>query len=741
MNIFSGNDKAEQAITGFGDKARFVIDTMTRIPKRIEAIDIYPERLKKGTISITRENIDTTFKEFFQEQKKVFAIEPDDLKLHSARKINNRWYVKYHQYYKGLPVLNASVGLDSTENGKVGTFAGNYYPDINVPIEPQVNLEKAAALAIGTYPEPVRSKLQSRNDQLIIYPQKGADQVLYRLAWKFLIVPEQPDPELEKYFIIDAIDGTIIESYNARFPGAQVSGSVKGEVYPVNPTDAISTVPLNHAYVVIQDAGQTTTDSSGNFQKTVSWIWSLLHPLANATSSLEGPYARVQDSAGANYTLTRNCSTSSSCNITWTAADRDHINVFYHMNRYHDWLQSELGYSWTNHWTGTSCFNARVNYTFDNAYAGNPMEFGSNNFARSSDVIYHECTHNVLVDIYGDWIGFPSTYSEAYAMDEGFADYFACSFTNESRHGEGYSAHPRNLDNTNLYPGKSSYASEGHSGGTIIAGAAWDFRQRLVSLYGSTGARIADQLVFEAHQILSTYPRNYYFSDPSESNLLTALYRAADVDNNLLNGFPYFNDIQHAFHRHALLQVILHNHNSFDFSTNTLGTLTGGDLYYSGGKFWANNVNQKGVKDLGNIGDVDLATVDIPTDGYTRFGVEAVSGHTYSSIAQEGEVGSYIMFRVKQLSADKSTVTLEYFYRFSPWWYIANDSSKEIHRLDCHWITLMAASNKVYCEDLQEVANLIEHNGYNGCHYCLPRYDTDTLSLQQVVNNLNEDLQ
>ncbi|MEN6395684.1 MAG: hypothetical protein ABFC78_04290 [Methanoregula sp.] len=274
----------------------------------------------------------------------------------------------------------------------------------------------------------------------------------------------------------------------------------------------------------------------------------------------------------------------------------------------------------------------------------------------------------------------------------------------------------------------------------IIAGAAWDFRQRLVSNHGIPGARIADELILEAHQILSAYPRKYYFSDPHQSNLLTALYKAADIDNNLLNGFPYFNDIQQAFHAHALLQAILEDEDSFDFSTNIPGNVTGGDLYYYQGKFWANNLHQKGVVDLGNIGNADLAAVTIPDSGYTRYGVGAVAGHTYVSIAQEGETAGYIVFRVTALSADKSTVTLRYLYRFNPHWHVANLSSKEIHKLDCHWVSLMAADNKLFCKDLGEAAKLIKESGYNGCHYCLPRYDTDTLTIQQVLHNLDEDL-
>jgi hypothetical protein len=171
-----------------------------------------------------------------------------------------------------------------------------------------------------------------------------------------------------------------------------------------------------------------------------------------------------------------------------------------------------------------------------------------------------------------------------------------------------------------------------------------------------------------------------------------------------------------------------------------VGNFTGGDLYYYDGKFWANNFNQKGVADLGNIGDVDLATVDIPDTGYTRFGVTAETGHTYMSIAQEGETGGNIAFRVTGISTDKSTVTIKYLYRFSPYAYVANTRSREIHHLDCHWVSLMDSENKMHCSDLGEAASLIKDQGYNGCYYCLPRYDSDTLTVEQVWMNLDEDL-
>ena len=108
--------------------------------------------------------------------------------------------------------------------------------------------------------------------------------------------------------------------------------------------------------------------------------------------------------------------------------------------------------------------------------------------------------------------------------------------------------------------GKSAYNSEGHTGGTIIAGAAWDLRQRLMTRLGNVnGALYADRLMFEALQQMATMPRDYYFSDPQESNFLSSLYIAADDNNNLMDGVPYFFDMQRAFANHNLLHVVLNS--------------------------------------------------------------------------------------------------------------------------------------------------------------------------------------
>jgi hypothetical protein len=100
---------------------------------------------------------------------------------------------------------------------------------------------------------------------------------------------------------------------------------------------------------------------------------------------------------------------------------------------------------------------------------------------------------------------------------------------------------------------------------------------------------------------------------------------------------------------------------SHDFDTGTRGSFTGGHLYYvNDGQpmFWANNLNQAGVADLGPAGSRSLGEVQPPAAGYTRFGVNAIPDHFYAALPRAGPASSHVVFRVVSLGA--LSVTLEY---------------------------------------------------------------------------------
>lgn len=681
MYASNGEKKEDKIIPRISDSSRTLLHPLTKIPKKIVNINKYSTEFKN--ILITKNNAEKIFRSFLRENSRILGVDVAALELRSLKKIRDKWYITFKQRYKGIPIYKATLSIDTTDEGKIGSYSANYYPKIDVPNEPKVTLQTAIKNAINTYEDRYQAKLHHKNDEIIIYPNKQDKKITYHLARKFIITTADQNPLLEKFFIIDAIDGKILDSYPTRIIGAKIYGRVRGEIYPENPTDAIVTEDFDDEHIRIDYLmfNRVTSDETGRYEKTVPWYWFLIEWFFSpeCTFELNGPYAKVRNRNDNDYRIRRRCTTSTSCDHTWTATDRDHINVFYHMNLFHDWLENQLNYNWVNSWTNSYRFNARVNVLqpdgtqWNNAAAGDPMDFGTNPFARSSDVIYHECSHNMLYDFFNDWIGFSNgKYNEGYAMDEGFADYFACACTNDSRHGEGTGG-TRNLDNDTQYDGKEAYNEEGHDGGQIIGGAAWDIRQAMINSRWPPrpgGAKDADQLIYYALRILATYPSDYFFSDPQESNLLSALYVSDDDNNNIVDGIPHFKIIHDAFRKHNLLQAILNQRDSYDFSCNLIGELTGGDLYYSGGKFWANNWHQRGVQDLGDIGNVDLEDVNIPSDGYTRFGVDAVVGHTYVSLAHEGEEGNHIVFRVNSMAADQSEVTIEYCYRFQQTFWI-----------------------------------------------------------------------
>jgi len=117
--------------------------------------------------------------------------------------------------------------------------------------------------------------------------------------------------------------------------------------------------------------------------------------------------------------------------------------------------------------------------------------------------------------------------------------------------------------------------------------------------------------------------------------------------------------------------VTLYNMDSYDFETGNFGILGGGDLYFlselSGQHgFWANNLYQRGVVDVGDISN-PLNEIAAPESGYSRFGVLPILGHTYVSLVHGDTPFStislednLIFFRVTNLTNE--SVSLDYYY-------------------------------------------------------------------------------
>lgn len=630
-----------------------VRDRWTGLPRHMVGLRAVPRLLADGSIRLTSDKAEAVYLDFLGEHADLFGIDTSSLRLDDVRRVEDHWLVVFRQVLDKLPVRHVTVVLVADRDGAVIAFHGNYVPDLDLSTRPDIDPAEAAAAAKDTYLDGAVDAFSRRDGELVIHVDRTGAALEPHLAWRFLLAEERPNPELDTVFLVDAHDKEVLHSY-PQFAPAVLGGVVAGEVLAENPDGPpVELLRLPHLGAT-SDRVDVTTDAAGGFaiQGRISGDYVV-------DTRLTGPFVEVRDSRGREVAMQTRCRTDAACGIAWPY--RDEVNVFFHANRMHDWYSSQLGHAWTNAWDGTTQLDATViAEPTGGAWAGETLLFGAGDFARSSDVIYHECSHNVLYELYGDWIGLSANpYGEGYGLDEGLADYFAAAATGDARVGEGAGL-DHNLVDVVRYPGLAGYGLDGHDGGRIIGGALWALRVHMMAQMGSdAGGRHTDRLLFEALQRMAAQPREFLFSDPHAANLLTSLYEAADDDDDPHNGVPDFRAIQRAFFDRGLLQAVLHDGDSYDVSANRIGAFVGGDLYLAHGEFLADNDGQLGVLALGDIGDLPLDSIELVHEGYRRDGVAALEGWAYLVRARDGDLERPVALRI--LEADADTTTVEYF--------------------------------------------------------------------------------
>ncbi|MDQ1275526.1 MAG: hypothetical protein QG610_1100, partial [Euryarchaeota archaeon] len=199
----------------------------------------------------------------------------------------------------------------------------------------------------------------------------------------------------------------------------------------------------------------TTTDGNGYYNITGP------EEEINIYSELSGPYAKVvnEDETGAFIELNL---ISPTYDWNWEDVDMSYkweeSNAFYHVNVVHDYFTK--GDPFDIH---SMDYQAVATVEYGSEY-GNAFSDGTDIYlygagggyestAVLSDVIYHEYTHSVVNHVYTTYLPYVN---ESGALNEGWADYFACTVNNNSMVGEGFNVSTgiglRILNNTYRYP-------------------------------------------------------------------------------------------------------------------------------------------------------------------------------------------------------------------------------------------------------------------------------------------------
>jgi Zn-dependent metalloprotease len=216
----------------------------------------------------------------------------------------------------------------------------------------------------------------------------------------------------------------------------------------------------------------------------------------------------------------------------------DEVNVYFHVTRIHDFFKA-LGF-------GKMDFplKTHVHYgtNFDNAFYSpqtNIIAFGDgnrlNSLAREEAIIYHEYSHAVL-----DRVVKTAYKGESGAINEGQADYFASTLSNDPVMGEWAVAKMgkpwlRNLTDRLQYP--KDIQGQVHQDGRIWGCVLWDIRL-------ACGPQIADKLIHQSHHFLPS-------PNPTFLNGANAIFTA---DRNLFGGANK-NQLAEVFRRRGIVSA------------------------------------------------------------------------------------------------------------------------------------------------------------------------------------------
>ncbi len=497
----------------------------------------------------------------------VYGV-PISMERLSANRGGGRWYVEYRQLINGIPVDGATISIRYTPQGNVPLLQLGVVDPRQVGLFTGIGEASASTLGAtitGGTVEKVEPVWLLRDGNFTTGPKL---QACY-------IVTANVSVDNRPVVYLDALTGAVVGGWN-RVNFDVATGHVTGGVHLMYRADSLRYLPMEFDTVKLDNV-PLMVDTSGYNHHTFS---NNTPNLDTASAYLRGRYANVYPKRGNRAHSRRNG--IDTVNIRFVppgAGDTSNCrasepNMFFHLNRIHDWYKVlDPGYTGPDYMVPGLVDSAG----FANAFwDGNGTTFGDgggqfDNFAMYSDVIYHEFTHGVTQFQYTN-----STlpYSgESGAMNEGWSDYFACTFNGDPFMGEGglmlSTAPMRDLTNNLRYPGAIDH--EVHDDSRMFSGSLWRLRTRI-------GAAINDTL---AHFTKYAHPQTFF-------DYLTDLLEHDDDDGNLANGTPHSPDIYWAFGDcHGIGPTSVPNlviSNIFMAFNGQFGSTGNGDAYFDNGE-------------------------------------------------------------------------------------------------------------------------------------------------------------
>jgi hypothetical protein len=510
------NKQAQDFKNKYPGELSFQWDQTSGGPKKIFGNNIY---LKSR--SVNKANIQTLTEYFISENSALLNTRNTDIKLESITKLGNKFIVTYQQLYNTIPLWN--VKLKVADNGQVLMIKSPCFDNPSVSVQPSITGDEAKKNASVNF----NTELNKISDaELLIYPERETGKLF--LCWHIKI-----GRGINKGVMIDAQTGLKIFEYDL-YRNSEIRGTVRTTTWSL-PGQTDGTPDITPYYkdlkINVTGVGSCNTNSSGYYSITVPTAGNY-----TVTSSLDGPHCWVTNETGDEASYSNTASTSSDHNWTWQeSAHYNEYFVFHYMNNaWYEFNDKVSGFS-SNYWYSNK-MEGKANYGtgVNGSATGTLIGITTSNHYGGS--VYHEYSHNVNYRANGYWLG-DDYDGDGYAMDEGLADYYSCSFRNDPLR---YSI-SRRLDTKMKYPGSGG----AHTRGQIIGGACWDLGLKSGMSHTSVNALVYEAIVNMGYE--ETF-----------GDFMDEILSADDNDGNIFNGTPHDDQILDAFvNDHAIVGSIL----------------------------------------------------------------------------------------------------------------------------------------------------------------------------------------
>ena len=124
--------------------------------------------------------------------KALLQINPEDLRLKGAERLEGTWYLSYWQTHLGLILYESSLGFSIDGRGRVDSLGALIYPQVRVPEQSIIPRAKALALAVEQVPDFNKQAYRVMAESTLIYPERKPDRVDYYRVYAFNFFPEKP---------------------------------------------------------------------------------------------------------------------------------------------------------------------------------------------------------------------------------------------------------------------------------------------------------------------------------------------------------------------------------------------------------------------------------------------------------------------------------------------------------------------------------------------------------------------